>query len=107
MRIKKLVLTRHQGHHREALYQIRERVKLLSHQRGLFAPPSNLAVHEIEKQTEWHESESSPQSAIVGRVAETIAHGGKDGHDCLKLLIAERGIEMYRLASAEPCRKYN
>lgn len=82
-------------------YQIRKRVKLLSHQRGLLAPPSNLAVHEVEEKTEWHEPEGGPNSTVIGGVAETVAHGGEDGHDYSARLVVEQAIGMYRLASAE------
>lgn len=75
-----------------ALYQIRKRVKLLSHQRRLLAPPSNLAVHEVEEQTEWHESEGSPNSTVIGRVTETVAHGGEDGHDYSARLVVKQAI---------------
>lgn len=65
----------------EVSYQVRKRVKLLSHQRGLLAPPSDLAVHKVEEQTEWHECEGGPQSTVIGGIAETVTHGGEDRHD--------------------------
>ena len=66
------------------MYQIRERVELLSHEGRLLAPPCNLAIHEVEEQTKWHESQGRPDGAVFSRFAETVAHGGEHRHDCSK-----------------------
>ena len=66
------------------VYQIRQRIKLLTHQATLLPPPRDLSIHEIEEQTERHESQRGPEIGMCGGGTETIAHGGEDGHDAAK-----------------------
>jgi hypothetical protein len=61
--------------------EVRERVQLLAHEGGLFTPAGDFAVEEVEKEAAGHEAEGEPEIGGVGGVAETVAHGGEDGHD--------------------------
>lgn len=62
-------------------YKISKRIQLLAHQTALLAPSRDLAIHEVEEQAEGHEGQRRPEVAVVGGVAEAVAHGGEDGHD--------------------------
>ncbi len=62
-------------------YQVRERIQLLPHHAALLPPPGHLAVEEVEEQAEGEEAERRPEVAVRCRVAEAVAHGGKDGGD--------------------------
>src|SRR5690349_14813777 len=76
-------------------YQIRERVQLLSHETGLLPPPCDLAVHEVEEQSEWDEAECEVEvRVVVGVVLYAVAQRGKDGHDTAEAYASCQRVDM-------------
>ena len=62
-------------------YQIRQRIQLLPHQTALTPPPRDLPIHKVEEEPKRHECQRCPYVAIGVWGAETVAHGGEDGHE--------------------------
>lgn len=63
-------------------YQVGKRVKFLSHKRGLFPPPRDLAVHKVEEQSEWDEGQCPVQvGVVIGVVLDAVTEGREDGHN--------------------------
>ena len=60
---------------------ISERIKFLTHQTALASPPSNFAVHEIEKQAKRDEGQGNVHICVVVGRAKAVAKGGEDGHE--------------------------
>lgn len=56
------------------MYQIRERIQLLAHHRRLLSPSSDLAVHEVEEESERHKPQGCPEVCEIVGIAKAIAH---------------------------------
>lgn len=69
-------------------YEISQRVEFLTHQAGFAPPARDLAVHEVEEETEGNEAEGPVEvRVVVGVVLDAVAEGGEDGHDAAETFL--------------------
>ena len=87
---------------RRETHQISQRIQLLPHQTALLPPPCHLPIHEVEEETKGYKRKGDIDGAVgVGR-AETVAHGGEDGHEAAESCSVTNALSDLRSRKGAP-----